>query len=122
GLDPKRLAQLIADLDGDTFAARQQATEELEKLGERAETILRKTLENKPTLETRLRVEKLLEKLGEGSPPSPEDVRAMRGIEVLELIGTAEAQQFLKLLTEGAAEARPTQEAKAALEKLHQRK
>src|SRR5262249_3648572 len=56
GLNPKRLAQLVADLDADTFAARQHATEELEKLGDRAETILRKTLENKPPLETRLRV------------------------------------------------------------------
>jgi WD40 repeat protein len=122
GLDPKRLAQLVADLDADTFAARQQATEELEKLGERAEAILRKALENKPPLETRLRVEKLLEKLGEGSPPTPEDVRAMRGIEVLELIGTAEARQYLETLTRGATEARPTQEAKAALERLNQRK
>jgi hypothetical protein len=42
----------------------------------------------------------------------------LRSIEVLELIGTTEARQVLEQLAAGKAEARVTQEARAALARL----
>ena len=47
--------------------------------------------------------------------------RALRSIEVLEHIGTQESQVVLKALSQGAPEARLTQQAKAALERLAKR-
>lgn len=60
--DPKRLAQLIDDLESNDFAARQKATEELGNLGLLAVAALEKALARKPALETRTRIERLLEK------------------------------------------------------------
>src|SRR5262249_46038548 len=62
-LDDKQVKQLIADLDNGDFAVRQRTTIELEKLGERARPALEHVLENQPSLETRQRVEGVLDKL-----------------------------------------------------------
>ncbi|HEY7426476.1 MAG TPA: sigma-70 family RNA polymerase sigma factor [Gemmataceae bacterium] len=113
----QRLARLIADLDSETFQVRQQATEELERLGEQAEPALRKALAGKPELEVRRRLEQLVEKLTE-PVPSPDRLRALRAVEVLEHIGTMEAQGILESWAKGALEARLTQEAKASLERM----
>ena len=51
-------------------------------------------------------------------PPAPEQLQTARAVEVLEHIGTREALQCLETLTKGAPEARLTQEAKSALERL----
>jgi len=48
-------------------------------------------------------------------------LRQLREIQVLEHIGTPEAQEVLKKLAQGAPEARLTQEAKAALDRLSKR-
>jgi hypothetical protein len=61
--------------------------------------------------------ERLLGRL-EGTGPSGERLQALRGIEVLELIGSRDARQVLERLAKGAPEARLTQEAKASLERL----
>jgi hypothetical protein len=45
-------------------------------------------------------------------------LRTLRAIDVLESIGTPEAQQILRKLAEGAPGARETREAKTALERL----
>ena len=57
----------------------------------------------------------------DGPVPSPETLRGLRAVEVLELIGTAEAKEVLELLARGLAEARLTQEASASLGRLGQR-
>jgi hypothetical protein len=113
----KRLAELIADLDRESFEVRQQATAELEKLGERAEPALRKALEGQPAAEARRRLEQLVEKLT-GPITSPDLLRTLRTVEVLERIGTAEAKQALQDLARGESGARLTREAKAALDRL----
>ena len=61
--DPKRLAQLLADLDNGRVESRRQAESELEGLGDLAEPALRKALEGDPPLVLRQRVERLLDKL-----------------------------------------------------------
>jgi len=89
----------------------------LEKLGELAHPALRKTLANKPTVETRRRIEQVLETT-ELENTTPAQRQALRAVGVLERIGTADAQRVLKSLAMGATEARFTQEAKAALQRL----
>jgi hypothetical protein len=52
---------------------------------------------------------------------SPKQLLTLRAIEVLEHIDTPEARQLLRRQAGGAAEARLTREAKAALERLAKR-
>ena len=53
--------------------------------------------------------------------PSPEQLRTVRAIEVLEHIGNPEARQLLEALARQPAETRLQQEAKAAAERLAKR-
>jgi WD40 repeat protein len=121
GVDGKKLARLLADLDNGRYAARQQAVRELEKLGDLAESALRAALEGEPSLELRRRVEALLEKL-EAPVTSPEALRALRAVEALERAGTAEARAVLARLAGGAPSARLTRDAQAAQKRLDLRR
>jgi hypothetical protein len=113
------MKQLLADLDSDQFAVRQKASQELELLGDRAEGPLRGVLDSNPSLELRKRVETLLDKLKSPHPFwSGERLRLWRAMQVLEGIGTTEAQAVLKALAAGAPTSPVTKEAKAALERL----
>ncbi len=116
--DAERIARLIKGLDSNSFAAREKAARELEVLGEVAEPALRKALQRQPSLELQRRAEQVLDKL---AIPSGEPLRALRGVEVLEHIGTPEAMQALEALSGGASETRLTQEAKASLERVTRR-
>ncbi|MGH7169731.1 MAG: hypothetical protein ACRELG_05575, partial [Gemmataceae bacterium] len=62
-LDRPRVARWIAELDSEEFAVREKTVAELEKLGVLAEKLMRKALQDRPTLEMRKRVEMLLDKL-----------------------------------------------------------
>src|SRR5262249_12378835 len=104
--DPK-VEQFIADLDSEDYQVRTAATKQLRNLGDLAEPALRRTLAGNPSAEARRRVEQLLEKLKELTPP-PEILRAMRAIEVLEYVNTPEARQLLKKLAQGTTDARLT--------------
>jgi WD40 repeat protein len=119
-IDAERLARYLADLESGQFAARQKATDELEKLGSLAEPALTQILENKPPLEVRRRIERLLEKIDKRGF-SPVQLRLMRGIEVLELAGTPEARQALEALAKQKPQTLLTQEAQAASQRLAQR-
>lgn len=111
-----RLAKLVAALDSNDFAIREKASSDLESLAELAEPVLRQAVAGQPTPELRRRAEKLLEQL-EPSHSLPQ-LRTLRSLEVLEAIGTKEAAEFLQTLSQGASEARITQEAKASLKRL----
>jgi WD40 repeat protein len=118
--EQKRIEQSLTTLASDDFTAREMATTDLEKLGESAEPALRKLLAAGPGPETRERIEQLLEKLH--SPARlRERLRALRGSEVLEKIGSPEARQVLKALAEGGAEFTTTLDARGALERLERR-
>jgi RNA polymerase sigma factor (sigma-70 family) len=118
-VDEKRVARLIADLDSDAFATRQKATTELAKLADQPIAAYRKALESKPSIETRKRLEELLEKAGPAWwDVSGERLRSLRAVETLELAGTKEAREALTTLAAGAPGARLTEQAKAALERL----
>jgi len=111
--DVQRLDRLIAELDDKNFNVREKATAELKEMGEEAEAGLLKALANKPPLEVFRRIEDLLQAM-KGDVP-PQKLRMLRGLEVLEQIGTAEARQVLEALAKGAPEAWLTKEAQAAL-------
>lgn len=117
-LDPQRVAQLFTDLESNVFITRKRATDGLETLGELVEPELKAALATGPSLETRQRVERLIEKLESGQAPASETLRSLRAVEVLEHVGTPEARQVLDVLTHGAAGARLTRQAKASLERL----
>jgi WD40 repeat protein len=113
----RSIEAMIADLDSPRYPVRQKATAELARLGKRARPALVQALAGNPTLEMKRRAQGLLDKLGR-QEPHPEDLRAMRAVEILEHIGSAEARRFLETLARGSAEALLTLEARAALERL----
>jgi WD40 repeat protein len=115
--DQARLDRLIADLDSEQFETRVAAEQELGRLGRAAEPALRKALKGSSSAEQRRRIEHLLEPFDAATVPHQEVVDA-RAVEVLEWIGTAEAQRVLNELARGAPGARLTEEAEAARRRL----
>jgi hypothetical protein len=118
--DAEYIQRCLRKLDSDQFEVRRLARERLERLGELAEPALRAALQNKPSLEVRRTIEPLLEKM-EQEVYSGEPLRTLRAIAVLERIGSVEARQLLDRLAGGAAEARLTQQARAAVQRLDRR-
>jgi len=119
-VDSRTIARFVADLDSDRFETRQHATEQLEKLAELAEPVLRQALQNKPPLERRRRIDQLLEKLAvQRDTPSPERLRMLRALETLEQMDIPEARQVLEEYAKGDPAADLTKEAKAALARPH---
>jgi WD40 repeat protein len=115
--EPERVARLLTELESKRFTVRQRAAHELEGLGDLAEPALEKLLAAKPPLETRKRVEAILERLR--GPAGPGDMlRALRAVEVLERIGSPPARAVLRALAGGAPGHRITEEARASLARL----
>jgi HEAT repeat protein len=120
GVDHERIARLVAELDDNVYEVRVKATAALEKLGPAAYPALRKALAS-PSAEVRRRARMLLEKKGDAPALAPDELRALRAIEVLQHIGTAEVRPVLEQLAAGPAGAAPTQDAAAALALLARR-
>ncbi len=100
---------------------RKKAALELGKLGDSARPALKKALEGKPSPEVRRQVDELLGKLKPGEPLAGEDLRAVRGVELLEQMATPEARQILEGLAKGPPGARLTREAEAAISRFANR-
>lgn len=92
---------------------RQQATDDLRRLGPAGAAILRPLLAAQPPLEVRRRVEALLALLEHANPR--ERLRTLRALELLERIGDAEARRLLRTLADGAPVVWLTVQAQAAL-------
>src|SRR5207302_1793174 len=114
-IDPQALTQRINELESSRFATRQQAIKELEHWGEAALAALSKALEKKPPLETRQRLEQLLQRQ---TDPKGEALRMLRALEALEHCASPEAVGLLQELALGLPEARRTREAQAACARL----
>jgi WD40 repeat protein len=117
-LNPKDVENWIERLDHPRFALRQEATKQLEALGEVVEQDLRKRLAQKPALEMRQRIQRLLDKLG----PTPERLRWRRALCVLEHIGSPAAQRLLQDLSAGEPRDTFTEDVRASLARLRLRK
>ncbi len=113
--DTDRVARLLADLGSPRFDKRNRAARELEAVGEAAAPELRRALEGQLALETRRRLEQILEHW-EG--PTAARLVAVRTTAILERIATAEARSLLQELAGGAPAAQGTREARASLLRL----
>ena len=110
-LDAKGIAKLIARLDSDDFEEREKVTDQLIGAGKVAEAPLKAALANQPSAEARRRLELILSRRKDKSGPDSDELLTVRGVELLERIGTPEAQKVLEIFAAGgenqlAAEAR----------------
>jgi WD40 repeat protein len=119
--DAAGLALLVKQLDDDEFKVRVKAFAALAAEGKAAEMFLRKTLENKPSLEVRVRVKRLLARL-EGQSLTAQERQSVRAVEVLEWLGSPAARKLLQKLAHGRAGAAVTCAAQASLARLQQRR
>jgi WD40 repeat protein len=111
------VARWLRELDDPRFAVRERASAELVKCGQRAVPALRARLEQPLPLEVRRRIEQVLARI-QPVENSPELRQAVRAVAVLECHGSPAARQLLQELAGGAAGARLTREAQAALRRL----
>ena len=114
--DPKHVAKLLADLGSDDFTTRNKAAEELEAFGSLVERALRDAKEKKTDAEVQMTLRTLLEKL-EGPTSSPDRLREIRGVELLEQLGTKEAHALLEELAKGD-DLRLTHDSRETLKRL----
>jgi WD40 repeat protein len=121
GPDQKQIEKWITALDDEDFDVRKKAATELGKLGEQAGPALRKAREGKPSPEVSRQIDELLSKLKPGQELAGQDLRAVRGVELLERMGTPEARQVLEGLAKGPPGARLTREAQSAVDRLAKR-
>ena len=118
-VDFQQIDKFIHDLDDNSFDRRKTATDELGKMEEAPEPKLRQILAGKASLEIRRRVEDLLKEIDRNKrEPSPQQLQPLRAVEVLEHIGTPEANDILARLAQGTPGLRLTEDAKASLERL----
>ncbi|MDY3561603.1 WD40 repeat domain-containing protein [Gemmata sp. JC673] len=115
--DPKVVAGLVEKLGSEDFVTREQSEKELVALGEGAADALRAELARATDAESRQRLTKLLAPLG-GPPRAGPRLQAVRAVEVLERVGTADARAALRAWAGGARGAELTEAAGAALARL----
>ncbi len=113
----KTVKQWIHDLGSAQFAVRTKANAMLQKIGPAVEPELRQALPNVNDIETRRRVEELLDRIALREWTAEEIMHA-RAVEVLETIGTQEARATLTRWTTGDPAAILTIEARKALATL----
>jgi RNA polymerase sigma factor (sigma-70 family) len=119
-VDATRVAGLIADLDNDSFSARERAERDLQELGPAIKAALQKALEGTPSVEVELRVTRLLKGLA-AKDLSPGRLRILRALEVLELTGTPAARAVLQAMSKGADGDELARQAKESISRLANR-
>lgn len=116
-IDSGRIERLVADLHSAEFVVRQRAMQGLESIGPRVRPYLAKALRPDTPLEPRRRLEKLLASLADPFATAT-GLRQLRGVEVLERIGSEEARRLLTAIAADGREDPLGQEALFALERL----
>ena len=122
-VDPKKIDRLFADLNSEVFAVRERATQDLEKYGRWMEGRLEAALRNPPTLESRRRLERMINILRSAGAMSlkQERLRMHRVLSILEQAATPEAKKVLEALSNGAPEPDLQREAELALKRINGR-
>lgn len=116
-LDTKRIQRLLAELGSNEFAVREEASKAILGLNEQTVPYLDATLKSTESAEVRVRVEKILDQR-RGAARTSEQLRLIRGVMVLELIGDGESKNLLRKWAGGPAGAQLTLEASLALKRL----
>jgi WD40 repeat protein len=111
-IDSKVVDALFKKLDSDNFKERDEASRDLEMLGELVREPMRKVLAGDPAIEARQRLQVLLAKLDQ---LSPSQLRQVRAIEILEIIGTPGALAIIERLAKGNPDGLATTESKAVI-------
>jgi hypothetical protein len=111
---------LIHDLDSPNYRVRDRTVAELRKLGPLADRELEHALKHSLSTEVRRQAQRLLEG-GDCRVRVPELLRAIRAIELLERIGTADARAVLVNLARSADPSPLADEARAATRRLQHR-
>ncbi len=119
--DAARVAKWIEQLDAPRFADREAASKSLLTDADQTRGALQSALLKSPSAESRQRIEAILAATGDDKPLTGDALRTARAIEVLERIGTTEAQARLKELVGGAADAARTRDAAVAVQRLNRR-
>lgn len=119
-IETARLRTWIAHLDAESFEQREKASKELAKHLAAAEPLLQECLANKPSLEVRRRIEALLARL-DSQPLSPETIRDLRALEVLEYFGRAALEDVSRQLAEGNHDPHIVTAARSACQRLKER-
>ncbi|HEY2787206.1 MAG TPA: WD40 repeat domain-containing protein [Fimbriiglobus sp.] len=114
-IDPKKVARLIDDLDAPIFTTREAASNELAAAADKVRDALIAARATATSAEQLKRLDRLLKPI---DASSPDQVRIVRAVEVLERIGTSAAKKFLFELADGAPGARLTREAAASRDRL----
>jgi WD40 repeat protein len=115
-VDRKRLDRWLADLDSDSFEARERASKALAEMGELALGPVQRLLKDPPSLEVKMRARLILEKITE-PVRTPDRRRVLESIELLEQLRTAAALDLLKELERDALVPQIRTEARQALER-----
>ncbi len=117
-LDPKQVQRLLADLDSDQYAERERASKALGALGHQVKPYLEEAIKTAKSTEVHDRASKILAAL-QAAPAAPQELRQLRAVLVLELIGDDESKNLLNKWANGPAAALLTEEASAALKRLY---
>lgn len=121
GIDSKKIAKLIDNLNSDDFKVRERATDELESLSDLAEAALTQALLKPPSLEAQTRIERILKKKKGTMKWTLETQRIRRVIDTLEKIGGPDARALLNKIADGAPEPDLADEAQLSLKRLTSR-
>ena len=116
-VDAKRIDQLIKELDDESYATRERASQELGEVGLLAKAAL-EVAEKRGSLEVRHRARDLLRKLGVGTSIAPDRLRARRAVEVLERIGTPAARKVLENMLKSKIDSALADSIRSSLERM----
>jgi hypothetical protein len=119
-LAPKRLGELLADLDSDAFATREAAGKLLKNLGPGVSPALKKLCAGTTSIEARRRAEDILGQIAKSGLVS-EPMLEGRVLEVLEYSASPAARELLQAEARGAPASPLARNAKAALDRIAKR-
>jgi hypothetical protein len=116
-LPPKKFAELLADLNHRRFAVREEATRKLEAIASQIEGRLERALPGAEQ-EVAQRLDRILASVSQPIH-NGEELRRLRGIEILERIGSPDAREFLRKMTK--EDGQTARDARDALKRLRDR-
>ncbi|MFO0965492.1 MAG: hypothetical protein U0793_07885 [Gemmataceae bacterium] len=120
-IDWKRVDALLADLDHPTYGVRERASSELVKIGEFILPALEKYLARKPALEGERRAQKMITRFKD-PVLTPERLRCLEAIEILEILKTPESIAVLEEIARDALLPTVRQAARDSVERLKRAK
>lgn len=111
---PEQVDRWIQDLDANLFVVRDQASRALGKHARVYRARLETALQESHSAEQRERLTRLID---QSQRLSPDDLRGIRSVEVLEMLGTPAAWECIQEMATGAPDAPLTQHAQQTLER-----